>query len=102
MDCFNPFVQVQQYETARLVMIAPLKAAALRVMQRAAALEAEHPGSMPSLADLQDLRTEALSELMDALDALEPGLGQRLHLLLYPGADALRNGAELGHRAVPR
>lgn len=50
----------------------------------------------PSFSDMQDLRTEALGALMDAMDRADPGLGTRLQLLLYPRLDALAAGAELG------
>jgi hypothetical protein len=96
MDCSHPLMVANMHDATRAVLMAPINRAAERIAQRAADLEARSPE--PALGDLQDQRTEALAELLDALDALEPGLGQRLHLVLYPGADALRSGGELGRR----
>lgn len=39
-------------------------------------------------ANLEDFRTETLSDLMDAMDRVDMGLGTRLMLVLYPHADA--------------
>ena len=87
MDCCNTFL--------RLVM-SPLQSVVIRTKERADQLD--RIGGQ-NFGDLQDLRTEALVGLMDALDELDPGLGLIMHMALYPGADALRTGAELGRRA---
>lgn len=36
----------------------------------------------------EDLRTETLGDLMDAMDRIDMGLGTRLMLVLYPHTDA--------------
>jgi hypothetical protein len=48
--------------------------------------------------DLEDLRTDALGELLEAMDRIDPGMGQRVHLLLYP--DALLRGGEIGRKVA--
>ena len=69
----------------------------LRLVVDALAVQARRIAH-PSYGDLQDLRTEALGELCDALDRLDPHLGTCLHLLLYPRLDALALGGDLGRR----
>lgn len=53
-----------------------------------------------SLGCLEDARTESMGDLFDVLDAIEPGVGTRVFLALYPGADKLLSGTELGRRAA--
>ena len=57
------------------------------------------PGA--SHSDLQDLRTEALAELLDALDRIDPALGTRVHMVPYPRVNALASGGQLGAQATP-
>lgn len=52
-------------------------------------------------AEREDLRTEALVTLLDALDRIDPGLGELAMAVLYPGVaapDALVSGGQLGRR----
>lgn len=39
---------------------------------------------------LEDLRTETVASLLDAMDRIDSGLGTRLMLVLYPHCDAQR------------
>jgi hypothetical protein len=74
-----------------------LRLAAMRIERLAERFEARPHRRH---GDLADLRTDALGELLEALDRIEPGLGQRVHLLLYPGADALLRGGEIGRKVA--
>lgn len=47
-------------------------------------------GTSPKHGDLEDHRTAALCELLDAFDRLDPGLGTRLMLALYPGTNGMQ------------
>ena len=69
----------------------------LRIVVDATAVRARRVAH-PSWGDLQDLRTEALAELCDAMDRIDCGLGTRLQFLLYPRLDGLALGAETGRK----
>lgn len=86
--------------TVRAHAIAPLDAAMLRIAARANTLAARNisNGSALKYSDLEDLRTDAIGELVEALDAIRPGMGSALHARLYPRADALVRDAELGRK----
>ena len=60
---------------------------------------AAHTVKLARVLCLEDARTEALSEIFELLDRVEPGEGTRVFLALYPGADKLLSGGELGRRA---
>ena len=51
------------------------------------------------LASLEDLRTETVADLMDAMDRLDTGLGTRLMLALYPQTDAQYAASVAGERS---
>ena len=75
--------------------MAPLSAAVTElrlVVGRAEARAVGHPGfrinERPVCAE--DLRTETVADLLDAMDRIEPGLGTRLQLVMYPHCDAQR------------
>ena len=62
------------------------------VVDRAEARAVGFPGFRINQRPLcfEDLRTETVADLMDAMDRIEPGLGTRLQLVLYPHCDAQR------------
>lgn len=68
----------------------PLSEAVLELRLVVAQAEDLAPGLCASHGHLEDFRTETYAHLMDALDRVDPGLGTRLLLALYPHADAQR------------
>lgn len=42
--------------------------------------------------DWEDHRTEAMADLTEAVDRIEPGLGSRLFMALYPRANCIGRG----------
>lgn len=62
------------------------------VVDRAEARAVGFPGFRINAKPLcaQDFRIEIVADLLDAMDRIEPGLGTRLLLVLYPHCDAQR------------
>ncbi len=61
-----------------------LRVAVKRAERRQAESAAGHITVSP-----EDLRTQAIGELLDAIDRIDPGLGTRLLLAMYPTAHAM-------------
>ena len=78
----------------------PLTEAVVELRLAVAAIERRELPPGASLGDLQDLRTEDLAELLDALDRIDPALGTRVHMVLYPRVDSLVSGGQLGAKAA--
>ena len=79
----------------------PLTQAVAELRLAVAAIERRELPPGASYSDLQDLRTEALAELLDAMDRIDPALGTRVHMVLYPRVNALASGGQLGAKATP-
>jgi hypothetical protein len=60
----------------------------LRVAVKRAEARRERLGAASQFGDSEDLRTETICEVVEAIDRIDPGLGTRLLMALYPRADA--------------
>jgi len=60
------------------------------IVKRSDALSAR--ALQPGHSEWEDHRTEAMADLTEAVDRIEPGLGSRLFMALYPRSNSIGRG----------
>lgn len=77
-----------------------LATCALRCLQRSTGLLAGHmAGVSISAGDLEDHRTEVIGELLEALNRVQPGLGDTFQAAMYPFCREVADTSELAKTA---